>query len=65
MCYEKRTSSRALDSRPSRRPGHRTMALGGLGSAVDFARAFRLILADGQAVECDAAHDDELFQAAG
>jgi FAD-linked oxidoreductase len=36
----------------------------GLGSLSTFARAFRLILADGQAVECDAENDSELFEAA-
>ena len=35
-----------------------------LGSLATFARAFRLVLADGSVVECDAAREPELFQAA-
>lgn len=35
-----------------------------LGSLATFARAFRLVLADGSIVDCDAKRDPELFQAA-
>ena len=35
-----------------------------LGSLATFARAFRLVLADGSIVDCDATHEPELFQAA-
>jgi FAD-linked oxidoreductase len=34
-----------------------------LGALSTFAQAFRLVLADGSVVECDAAHDPDLFQA--
>ncbi len=35
----------------------------GLGSLATFARAFRLVLADGSTVECDAAREADLYQA--
>jgi FAD-linked oxidoreductase len=34
-----------------------------LGALSTFARSFRLVLADGSVVECDEAHDPDLFQA--